>query len=215
MGNLQRVFNPLYWVRLTLTWLRSLRNTERLVCSTGISDLEPPMIEKLIKQYAPSIEHLPSTLDAEAILWGLYHCEKYDEYNKDPRFEKSYAPAGYYFEHSEEVRNNWFIWGREAACSFSNFQILFATAKELGYAGPPAALDSDAVSLPFVCKYVHRRIIDKGATLPEQVADAYNSGSFQDAIVPADYIKKFIKYYERALRKKCKDITPKPAASSI
>lgn len=157
------------------------------------------MIKELIKEHAPSITELPETLNAEAILWAIYHCEKYDTYNRDPRFEPAYAPDGFYFNNSIDIRRYWAKWGREAACSYSNFQIMFPTACELGYTGPPAALDFDRIALPFVCKYVQRRIINRGATTPEQVADAYNSGSYQDAVKPEKYMKKFRRYYDRAM----------------
>lgn len=167
------------------------------------------MIVKLVKQHAPTLEPMPPTIDGEASLWGIYHCEKYDQYNTEPRFEAAYAPGGYYYEHSIEVRARWTQWGRDSACSYSNFQILYNTACELGYIGPPKALDKDGLALPYVCLYIRRRIIDRGATKPEQIADAYNSGSFSDQHIPGAYIRKFMKYYERALRKSCLQDTTK------
>lgn len=172
------------------------------------------MIRNLIKEHAPTIPHLPTTLNAEAILWAVYHCERYDTNNKIPRFEAAYAPGGYYYVRSQQVRVNYVRWGRDSACSYSNFQILYNTANELGYTGPPVALDSDSLALPYVCKYIHRRIIDKGATTPEQVADAYNSGSYQDSIKPEKYMKKFRRYYDRALERSWKDMTKKTDDSS-
>lgn len=161
------------------------------------------MIREVIQAAAPSLEPMPSTINGEASLWGLYHCERYDQNNTEPRFEPAYAPEGYYYEHSSEVRDRWTFYGRASACSYSNFQILFNTACELGYNGPPLALDKDSLAIEYVCRYIRHRIIDRGATKPEHVADAYNSGSFKDEIIPDAYIRKFMRYYERALRKQC------------
>lgn len=161
------------------------------------------MIEQLIKEWAQKFPcTFPDSLDPEAILWAVWHCEKYDQYDKEPRFEASYAPGGYFYDTSEEVRMNWAVYGRSAACSYSNFQIMYPTARELGYVGPPVALDKDEIALPYVVALICKRIIDAGATTPEQVADAYNSGSFKDNYKPEAYMKKFRCYYDKAIARK-------------
>jgi hypothetical protein len=172
-------------------------------------DSEDPMIRKLIRTHAPDLEPMPLTIQGEPCLWGLYHCEKYDQDNKIPRYEPAYAPGGYFYLHSPDVQARWAVWGRDSACSYSNFQILYNTACELGYQGPPLALDTDALAILYVVKYIRTRIIQQGATKPEQVADAYNSGSFKDQYVPNAYIRKFMKYYDRAVRRQCPPVTTK------
>ncbi len=152
------------------------------------------MIASLIKKHAKDL-HVSPGLDPEAILWAVYRCEKYDKHNHVPRYEKAYAPGGYYYEKSQMVRDEYEKWGNWAACSYSNFQILYITARELGYDGPPLALDKDSVALPFVVKLLNR-IISRGASTPEEIADAYNSGTHKDKIVPEKYIRKFKKFYE-------------------
>jgi len=154
------------------------------------------MIKQLIEKWAPSL-HVPTGLDSGCILWALYYCEKYDPHNRVPRFEKAYAPGGYYYKKSEDVRKEYEKWGNWAACSFSNFQILFNTARELGYDGPPLALDRDEVAMPFIVLYLNIRIFKKGATTPEEVADAYNSGTFKDANKPEKYMAKFRARYDK------------------
>ena len=153
------------------------------------------MIAQLIRQHAPLLK-IP--LDPEAILWAIYKCERYTKNNRNPRFEVAYAPGGRYYE-VEHVKQAFDKWGNWAACSYSNFQILFIVALELGYTGPPLALDKDEVALPLVTKYVNNRILKKGADTVESVADAYNSGTHRDKNVPWKYIRKFRKHYDRAL----------------
>jgi len=152
------------------------------------------VIARLIKENAQKL-YVPEGLCAEAILWAVYRCEKYAKHSHVPRFEKAYTPGGYYYERSEMVRQEYERWGSWAACSYSNFQILYITARELGYDGPPLALDKDSVALPFVVKLL-RRIISRGAVTPEEIADAYNSGTHKDKHVPEKYIKKFVRFYE-------------------
>jgi len=156
------------------------------------------MIKGLIEEWAQHLK-TPESLEPKCLLWALYFCEKYNSQNRVPRFEKAYAPGGYYYERSLEVRKEYNTWGRDAACSYSNFQILYNTARELGYDGPPLPLDRDSIALPYVVWYLNIRIFKKGATTPGEVADAYNSGSYQDANKPEAYIKKFIRNYNKCL----------------
>jgi len=138
---------------------------------------------------------VPEGMDPCAVLFAVYDCEKYTPSNKVPRFEAAYAPDGIYFKNSELVRMEYAKWQAWAACSYSNFQILYIVAVELGYDGPPLALDRDSVAIPYVVRYLNERVFDRGATTIEQVADAYNSGSFKDTIKPEHYIAKFKRQY--------------------
>lgn len=158
-------------------------------------------ISQLIAIFAPQLSPMPASLYAEPLLWAIYHCEKYTPSNPNPRFEPSYAPGGYYHESSQHVRDAYTCYGRDAACSFSNFQILYIAALELGYAGPPRALDKDSFALPFVIKYVNKRCLERGADTPEEVADAYNSGSYTDSHKPEAYMKRFRMHYDKALQR--------------
>ena len=159
------------------------------------------MIKQLIEDYGPLVE-CPDDLDGSCILYALYRCEKYNKYNKVPRFESAYAPGGIYYRNAAHVRAAYDTWGRSAACSYSNFQILFVTAQELGYNGPPLALDKDSIAIPYVVRYLNKRIFARGAKELKHIADAYNSGSFRDGIVPEKYIGKFIRFYKEA-KKAC------------
>jgi hypothetical protein len=164
------------------------------------------MIRKLINEHATALEP-PEGIDAEALLWAIYRSEKYDKHNRVPRYEPAFAPAGtYYASHVKELYE---LWGVFAACSYSNFQILFVTAAELGYKGPPLALDHDSVALPWVVRYLQERVLETGAKTVEEIADAYNSGTHLDGNVPTAYIKRFRHYYDIHLKElqKCRGTT--------
>jgi len=158
------------------------------------------MIKNLIARWAPKL-NVPSDIDAPSLLWAVYFSEKYNKKNRVPRFEPAYAPGGYYYDHSSEVRREYEMWEESACCSYSNFQILYIVARELGYQGPPLGLDRDSVAIEFVVKYINQRIFGRGAKTVEQVADGYNSGSFKDGYQPVKYIQKFLKHYQDAYEK--------------
>lgn len=164
------------------------------------------MIKRLIEEYSPLVK-APNDLCACSILWAIYDCERYSKGNRVPRFEPAYALAGVYFKTSKHVREAYAKWGYWAACSYSNFQIMFITAQELGYTGPPLALDHDSVAIPYVTRYLNKRVFDKGASTVEEVADAYNSGTYLDSNVPEKYIRKFVKQYDWHKERECKDLT--------
>lgn len=154
------------------------------------------MIKKLIEEYAPTVE-APEGIDREALLWAIYDCERYTKGNRTPRYEPSYGPGGFYYKISKAVRDEYKEWGPSACCSYSDFQLMYIVAVELGYKGVPLALDRNVVALPFVVKYLNRRVFSfPGNETVEQVADAYNSGSFRDPLRPERYIAKFVKRYD-------------------
>jgi hypothetical protein len=159
------------------------------------------MIARIIKEHAPYLE-APPQLNKEALLWAVYGCEHYTKKYFEPRFEPAYAPGGIYFRNSGAVREEHEKWGRSASCSYSNFQILYITATELGYSGPPLGLDRDSLAIPFVIKYINERIFTKpGSETVEQVADGYNSGTHLDRLKPIKYMARFRRYYDKSIRK--------------
>lgn len=145
---------------------------------------------------------VPDGIDPEALLWAVYYCERYTKHSREPRFEAAYAPGGLYYKNSEHVRKEYEEWGSSACCSYSNFQILYITACELGYTGPPLGLDSDRIALPYVVKYINERCFAKpGQETVEHVADAYNSGNHLDRFKPLTYIRRFRRFYDRELKR--------------
>jgi len=153
------------------------------------------MIKQLAADWGGKID-CPKDVDGGALLLALAEVESSGGTNAIPRFERAYSIGGYYYRRASHVRELWKRWGDWASCSYSSWQIMFVTATELGFSGSPQDLRRDPLAIPFVVKYLNVRAFAKGATTVAQAADAYNSGSFADAMVPADYIAKVQAAYD-------------------
>jgi hypothetical protein len=69
--------------------------------------------------------------------------------------------------------------------------MMAATARDLGHTGHPIELQQDAVLAPLVVRYLERA----HATTLADAADAYNSGSCRDRIIPEAYIRQAVATY--------------------
>lgn len=142
-------------------------------------------------------------LNPDALLYAICLNESSGGKNDIPRFEPAYAPNGYYFKRSQEVRDKWGKYGDLAAMSWGPWQIMFTTAGELGFSGSPLELWDAEVSIQFVVKLIKDRIIVRlGAKTVEEIGDSYNSGTFKDAVIGqvAEYRSRLRKNYEEALK---------------
>lgn len=159
----------------------------------------PPLsLGEIIKRNVPDImiERLPFRVVPERLLWAIATIESSAGKLNVPKHESAYAPGGHYYKRSPEVRALWNRWGDWAACSYSSFQILFIVATELGFEGSPIDLWYDEEACPVVVTFLNERIIKRSPSNLEDIADAYNSGTFRDQHVPLDYIEKFLKAYD-------------------
>lgn len=112
------------------------------------------------------------------------------------RYEKGYAPGGKYFNDSPDLRALYRRWGALACSSFGTFQIMFPTARELGYTGHPIELQQDTTSAFWVNKLINRRFIQRlQAKTLRDILDAYNSGNHVDRYIPSAYIAKGFDIY--------------------
>jgi hypothetical protein len=75
-------------------------------------------------------------------------------------------------------------------------QIMFTTARELGFTGTPKNLEDDEVNIIWAIKYINARVYKRKpqATLSD-VFDAYNSGSCLDLHIPERYVLKGMENY--------------------
>ena len=134
-------------------------------------------------------------------MYALFLNERYNATNSSPRFERAYSAGGRYCDPTL-----WVQYGRAAACSYSNWQIMFPVAVELGYRGTPEALDEDATAIVWVVQLLRKRLVkfarqeDGRATLSE-LLDAYNSGNPRDANVPHEYIARGAEHYADAFER--------------
>lgn len=118
--------------------------------------------------------------------------------------EPAYCYGGFYYKgpNGADLRNLSTAWGCLAHCSYGSWQIMFMSAYEQGFRGDPCELRNDAVGLPWVLRFLNRRILDKypRITLPN-IADAWNSGKPFDANKPVAYIEKFVEAHTRWLER--------------
>jgi hypothetical protein len=155
----------------------------------------------------------PNPVDPTRFLAALSMCESNGGLYRVPKYENSYGPGGSYY--SKELYSKWGAW---SCCSYSSFQIMYPTALELGYLGNPVELHlKDDVALTYVKKYFERRVFPKTIrpiTIGD-AADAYNSGTFLDANVPAKYVANFYMFYNELTlpEPEVKIDTPVPAPS--
>lgn len=153
-------------------------------------------VEALSREHGPTL-HCPTHIDGAILLMAIASVESSSGTYNIPRYEPAYGYKGYYYRRAQHVRDLWWKYGDHAACSYSSWQIMFPTAYELGFPGKPYELISDAVAVPWIVKFINKRIFDKGATSLREIGDAYNSGSFADQHVPEDYIRKLQQAYSR------------------
>jgi hypothetical protein len=135
----------------------------------------------------------PQLVDKIRFLAAISLCESSGGVHRVPRFEKGYAPGGAYY--NSNLYNKWGAW---ACCSYSSFQIMFATATELGYDSNPVELHlKDEVAIVWVKKYFEKRCFSKTTKFITigNAGDAYNTGSFFSGVPPAKYISELYTYY--------------------
>lgn len=89
-------------------------------------------------------------------------------------------------------------WGCDACTSRGAFQIMYPIGLELGLnrAVSPQEFAKDEICLPYVVSLIEKRILANGASTLSEFADAYNSGSHKDRIIPMKYIEKFVEVYD-------------------
>ena len=149
-----------------------------------------------------AIEHdVSSWADPFGLIGSIAEVEsKFGLYNL-PKHERAFDLGGKY-----ENLSRWKRWGAWAACSYSSFQIMYPVACEVGYDEdpwdrPPSDLWDDHVAIHWVLTYIRERILEQGVSTIKDFADAYNSGTHKDRLIPEDYIFKFTKAYQTVVEK--------------
>ena len=160
-------------------------------------------------------------ISGSLLLEAIAHVETNGGRANWPRLEAGYIPKGLAITAqgrvisgtgacvNQVVRQRWQRWAPDSwgtAASWGPWQILYHTAADLGFAGAPWELWTDAASRPWVMKRLEV-IGRQGAATVEQFADAWNSGDFRDDRVPAVYIRSVAAAY-KALS------VPRPALGS-
>lgn len=156
----------------------------------------------------PRFGEIEVDFDPERLLDAIALVESNGGHNNHPRFEGAFAPPNSLFtiqgrlqrgtgrNFNSIVERRWAQYGLRSACSYGPHQILYHTAADLGYRGPPEALSDPTTNAEWAWLLL-RKLVERGARTIEQVADGWNSGSFKDGFVPHEYINKVLAAYHR------------------
>jgi hypothetical protein len=165
----------------------------------------------LIARQAGELTIPGDKVDKCRLLGALAMVESGGGHNWQPNFEPAFYVGGRYWnDYLAELVNRWGQgadpemkpWCEKAvACSWGPWQILYVTAEELGYDGPPWGLTAPAVCLEYAIRLLNRRVIPKVQAETEhgfvaQIADGYNTGNPRDGNVPTRYITKVLRWYD-------------------
>lgn len=158
-------------------------------------------------------DELVAGVSLSRLLRAIAHVASTGGLNNWPRVEVAYLPKGATFTiqgrvitwtgtaFTEEASRRYFGLPEESrlgsAASWSPWQILYHTAVEQGYDGLPHKLHDPLVAEPLVKKRL-TKIALRGAVKVEHFADAWNSGSFRDSIIPAKYIADVVRAYKES-----------------
>lgn len=131
-------------------------------------------------------------VDCDRLLRALASVETGGGRNNWPRVEASYIPGGLTFtcqgrlisgtgkNVNSIVASRWQKWGLATAASWGWWQILYHTAADLGFSGPPQELMDSGTCEPYVVARL-RKLADAGCSSVRDFADGWNSGNWRDA----------------------------------
>lgn len=139
-------------------------------------------------------------VDCDRLLRAIASVETNGGVDNVARYEAAYIPRGMAFTiQGHTVTGSgaccnaitwarWQKWGIRSAASYGWWQILYQTAADLGYQGPPQDLMEPGICEPFVVAYLKKKAI-QGARTVRDFADAWNSGTFTDENTVPEYTK--------------------------
>ena len=133
-----------------------------------------PALEEIVKSLCSNLI-IPQGEDKFAFLWAMCGMETSYGIKNRMRYEGAYAPGGRYYFNSEKQRELYKTWGVPACCSHGVTQIMYITAIEFGYNGPPYDLIDARVSLPITIKILNEAL-KAGAFSIEDKAARWNGG---------------------------------------
>lgn len=133
-------------------------------------------------------------VNAEALLWAIGGVESSHGKVNVPRHEQAYCMGGRYHE-----RNLYWKFGCMAHCSWGPWQIMFTNVWSISRQQITPMEMADPHAALFVTIEWLNRVIRRGAGSVAAIADAWNSGTHRDNIVPHDYIDKVVRLYEQQL----------------
>lgn len=160
--------------------------------TSAITAQDPPTIEASV-QIRPDELKGKSDLERANLVWqryGQYIRQASEKYDLDPNLIFAtimIESGGNTYAIRQEPRLN--------DASYGLGQLLYSTAKGLGYTGTPTGLYDPAVNIDLIARY-HRRNYDhyQASLTPEELTVAYNTGSPYKKAWPG-HLNKFNKWY--------------------
>ncbi len=131
-------------------------------------------------------------VNGEALLWAIGGAESSFGRNNVPRHEAAYCRRGRYFDPKLDRK-----FGCHAHCSYGPWQLMYANVVTIKPIDPELMLDP-LHALPITVEWL-RRVIKRGAVTVRDIADAWNSGSHRDSIVPVRYINRVTALYNQRI----------------
>ncbi len=132
-------------------------------------------------------------VDFEALLYAIGGVESRFGTFYGPRHENAYCRGGRYYDSELTRKHNCM-----AHCSYGYWQIMFANAAAVRGRITPELMLDPLHALPITVHWM-RRVVKRGAHSVRDIADAWNSGSHRDSIVPVAYIEKVEKLYKERI----------------
>jgi len=146
------------------------------------------------------IGNLKPEVKGEEFLYALSGTESNFGRFDIARYEKSYDRNGVYGGKNALLNKSLNDYGALAACSYGPWQIMYATAVNLGFAGHPLELWAAERCIPYVVRYINRSI-ERGAASIDDLLDSYNTGSHTIGRPPKEYIDRFWRCLAASKRK--------------
>jgi len=181
--------------KIDLTQLHKYASNITAALAFATTLQQQPEVPKQVK--AQTEEAIPETkpkTDKATLVWqqyGKYIHKTAINYDLDPNliFATIMIESG---GNTNAIRHE----PRINDASYGLGQILYGTARGLGFKGTPAELYNPEVNIDLIGKY-HRRNMDKYGNLsPQELTTAYNTGSPYKTPYPG-HINKFNKWYNR------------------
>lgn len=165
---------------------------------------------QVIARHEADLE-IPTSVDRTAFLAALAMQESGGGRNWQPNFESAFWEGGAYWnktlagyrdrwrEKADPEMREWC--GKAIACSWGPWQVLYVTAAELGFQGPPWALVDPDLCLEWAITLINKRLAKRlpeglsGPAIVGLLADGYNSGTFLDTHAPLKYIQAIRAFY--------------------
>lgn len=148
-------------------------------------------VARLIRERAGELK-CPAGVDALQLLWALAGNES--DFGRDcgPRHEDSYCPntKGRYATAIGELTKQW---GCLAHMSYGPWQVMFCNTE--GVSPFDLAMDAET-GLIAAIQHLNQRVFRQGAQTLDQIADAYNTGSYKQGVPPAKYIENLKRRYD-------------------